>query len=78
NTVNVFNPQLILLGGFLGSLFAAAPEKLDSLMRSMALIGARDSVRLERATLGAGIIELGAAELAFRSLIADPAGSAGE
>lgn len=78
NTVNVFNPQLILLGGFLGSLFAAAPEKLDSLMRSMALTGARDSVRLERATLGASIIELGAAELAFQSLIADPAGSAGE
>ncbi|MCU1577886.1 MAG: transcriptional regulator [Rhodoglobus sp.] len=77
NTVNTFNPELILLGGFLGSLYAAAPHALDTGMRSMALVGPRDIVRLERATLGATIIELGAAELAFRLLIADPAGTEG-
>ena len=75
NTVNTFNPQLILLGGFLGSLYAAAPAQLDAQVRAMAMAGPRDTVRLARATLGASIIELGAAELAFRSLIADPAGT---
>ena len=78
NTVNTFNPELILLGGFLGSLYAAAPAALDAGMRSMALVGPRDTVRLDRATHGASIIALGAAELAFSALIADPAGTAGE
>jgi predicted NBD/HSP70 family sugar kinase len=77
NTVNTFNPELILLGGFLGSLYAATPDALEAGMRSMSLVGPRDIVRLERATLGATIIELGAAELAFQALIADPAGTDG-
>jgi predicted NBD/HSP70 family sugar kinase len=77
NTVNIFNPDLILLGGFLGSLHAAAPEKLDVLVHSMALVGPRGQVRIDRATLGPSIIELGAAELAFRVLIDDPAATAG-
>ena len=77
NVVNSFNPQLILLGGFLASLDAAAPGRLGELVQSMALAGPREGVVIERATLGPSIIELGAAEIAFRALIADPAGSAG-
>lgn len=77
NVVNSFNPQLILLGGFLASLHAAAPGRLDELVRSIALVGPREGVVIERATLGTSIIELGAAEIAFRALIADPAGTAG-
>jgi predicted NBD/HSP70 family sugar kinase len=77
NVVNSFNPQLILLGGFLSSLHAAAPGRLDQLVKSMALAGPREGVVIERATLGPSIIELGAAEIAFRALIADPAGSGG-
>lgn len=75
NTINTFNPRLILLGGFLGSLYAAAPDALEAAVQSLAMAGPRDTVRIARATLGGSIIELGAAELAFRSLLADPAGS---
>ena len=75
NTVNIFNPELILLGGFLGSLYAAAPAKLEAAVHSMAMVGPRDTVRLACATLGGSIIELGAAEFAFRALIDDPAGT---
>lgn len=53
NTVNVFNPRLIVLGGFLGSLYAAAPDALT----------------------GSAILTVGAAEIAFAALIADPASS---
>lgn len=77
NTVNIFNPTLILLGGFLGSLHASAPERLHALVRSMALVGPREVVQIRRATLGPAIIELGAAEIVFRSLISDPAGTDG-
>ncbi|CAN5130085.1 ROK family transcriptional regulator [soil metagenome] len=73
NTINTFNPRLILLGGFLGALYAASARQLESTTRALAMIGPRDDVTIGRATLGPGIIELGAAELAFGALIADPA-----
>jgi predicted NBD/HSP70 family sugar kinase len=77
NTVNVFNPRLIVLGGFLGSLYAAAPEALAAAVRSLAMVGPRDEVALARATLGSAILTVGAAEIAFAALIADPASSSG-
>lgn len=75
NTVNVFNPRLIVLGGFLGSLYAAAPERLDAAVREHALIGPRETVRFARAGLGGDILTVGAAEIAFAALIDDPAGA---
>ena len=73
NTVNVFNPRLIVLGGFLGSLYAAAPDALSDAVRNLAMAGPRSEVQLARATLGDAILTVGAAEIAFASLIADPA-----
>lgn len=75
NTVNVFNPQVILLGGFLGSLHAVAGDRLLSAVRSVALVGPRDDVEIRGAQLGGEILAVGAAELAFGSLISDPAGT---
>jgi len=76
NTVNVLNPRLIVLGGFLGSLYAAAPEALSAAVASLALVGPRSEVQLARATLGNAILTVGAAEIAFAKLIDDPAASA--
>ncbi len=73
NTVNVFNPQVIVLGGFLASLHAVAGDRLLERVRSVALIGPRDDVEIRGAQLGGEILAVGAAELAFASLIADPA-----
>lgn len=72
--VNVFNPELVLLGGFLGTLYAAAPERLENGVRSSALVGPRDDVRFARAELGADLLMVGAAQLAFAPILADPAG----
>jgi predicted NBD/HSP70 family sugar kinase len=74
--VNAFNPELIVLGGFLGSLHAADPDRLAERVRSQSLPGARDGVRLVRAALGADRLTIGAAELAFASVLADPASAA--
>jgi predicted NBD/HSP70 family sugar kinase len=77
NTVNVFNPSVIVLGGFLASLYAAAPGKLTSEVRSLAMVGPRDGVQIAHSTLGSTILTVGAAEIAFAALISDPAGTVG-
>ena len=74
--INMFNPALIVLGGFLGSLYRAAPEALEAAAISTAMRGSREGVRIERAELGADILTVGAAELVFASLLADPTSAA--
>ena len=71
--INMFNPALIVLGGFLGSLYRAAPEALENAAFSSAIRGSREGVRIERAELGGDILTVGAAELVFAPLLADPA-----
>jgi predicted NBD/HSP70 family sugar kinase len=71
--VNSFNPELIVLGGFLGSLHAADPGRLAERVRGQSLPGARDDVRITRAALGVDRLTIGAAELAFAAVLADPA-----
>jgi predicted NBD/HSP70 family sugar kinase len=73
NVLNAFNPSVIVLGGFLGSLQAAAPDRLLDRVTAQALPGPRDGVQLRRAALGADRLMIGAAELAFADLLADPA-----
>ena len=70
--INMFNPELIVLGGFLGSLYRAAPDLLERAAFSSAMLGSRDGVRIERAQLGGDILTVGAAELVFAPLLTDP------
>jgi len=72
NAVNLFNPSLIVLGGFLGSLYRVAPDRIEAAVRDEAMRGARDGVRIVRAQLGRDILLIGAAELAFAELLANP------
>lgn len=73
NVVNIFNPQLVVLGGFLGALVGVAPGFLeDRLRRGGPFRVALDSVRIARTELGGDLLMLGAAELAFEHLLANP------
>ncbi|WP_297368729.1 ROK family protein [Cryobacterium sp.] len=74
NFVNMFDPEMVVLGGFLGSLLSVGREQLTAAMivRSMSSIG--HTVAIERASLGSRISLVGAAELAFADLLDDPAG----
>ncbi|MET1086131.1 MAG: ROK family transcriptional regulator [Arthrobacter sp.] len=74
NAVNVFNPEAIVLDGFLGTLHALAPESLDGMILSQALDGPAGQVKIYRAALGSDLMMIGAAELAFTQFLADPAG----
>jgi predicted NBD/HSP70 family sugar kinase len=73
NAVNVFNPSVLVLGGFLAALYRGAqahgaPDLLGEVIHS-----SRDGVAVAEAQLGTDQMLIGAAELVFAELIADPA-----
>lgn len=73
NAVNVFNPSVLVLGGFLAALYRGAqahgaPDLLGEVIHS-----SRDGVAVAEAQLGTDQMLIGAAELVFADLIADPA-----
>ena len=72
NAVNVFNPERVVLGGFLGTIFELAPQRLVDQVQSRALHGPGELVQISRAVLGSNILMIGAAELVFSSVLADP------
>lgn len=72
--INVLNPRLVVLGGFLGSLYALNPDRLHKVVAREALPASWSDVHICRPELGADILMVGAAELAFAAILADPAG----
>lgn len=73
NAVNVLNPQMIALGGFLASLFEADPEYLRARVEAQSLRVSFEGVAIERARLGSDILMIGASELAFAPVLSSPA-----
>ncbi|EPR75812.1 Xylose-responsive transcription regulator, ROK family [Leifsonia rubra CMS 76R] len=73
NAVNVLNPEVTTLGGFLSSIFLADPEFLIERVRAQALEASFESVKILPAQLGADLLMIGASELAFAPLLEDPA-----
>ncbi len=71
--VNVFNPRMIVLGGSLSQVWAAAAHDINEALDAATLIARRDELQLVAAGLGQDSSLLGAAELAFAPLLADPA-----
>ncbi len=75
NFVSVFNPKMVVLGGFLGSLHAAMPDRLSAAIAEASFAPLMEGVRIERAVLRSRLLMVGAAELAFTPLLQDPAGN---
>jgi predicted NBD/HSP70 family sugar kinase len=71
--INVFNPELVVLGGLLGRLFPLAAQIIQDELERRSLAATRELVRVIPAALGADAPLLGAAELAFEPLLSDPA-----
>jgi predicted NBD/HSP70 family sugar kinase len=74
NAVNIFNPDAIVLDGFLGTLHALSPASLSGILLSQAMDGPAAQANIYRAALGSDLMMIGAAELAFTPFLADPAG----
>lgn len=72
--VNVFNPRVIVLGGYLRSLYPLVADDVRAAMAEQALFAPQEMVKIALPGLGGDAVLLGAAELAFAALLADPVG----
>jgi predicted NBD/HSP70 family sugar kinase len=70
--VNVLNPQLVVLGGYFASASSVWGDALFEQVRAAVLPVSRSDLRIVPAQLGTDAALLGAAELAFEHLLADP------
>jgi predicted NBD/HSP70 family sugar kinase len=75
--VNVFDPELVVLGGLLGRLYPFVMPRVEAELDRLALQASRDLVRVIPSRLGGHASLLGAAELAFEPMLSDPFGWAG-
>jgi predicted NBD/HSP70 family sugar kinase len=72
NFVNIFNPQVIILGGFIAGLFARDSERLLTGLRSNSLAAANERVIIREGGIGSNLLMIGAALLPFNDLTANP------
>jgi predicted NBD/HSP70 family sugar kinase len=70
---HAFDPDMIILGGFLGSLHAADPERLAEVVGRQGFAALGTPPEIERAAVGLNLPVIGPAELIFAELLADPA-----
>jgi predicted NBD/HSP70 family sugar kinase len=71
--INIFDPTLVVLGGILGRIQPLVRPELDAALRRHALSAARELVGVVPGALGVDAPIIGAAELAFEPMLADPA-----
>ena len=71
--VNIFNPRLVVLGGLFGRIHPFVARTIAAELDRRGLPAPREIVRVVPASLGVDAPLLGAAELAFDPLLADPA-----
>jgi predicted NBD/HSP70 family sugar kinase len=70
---NLFNPELVVLGGLLAQVWKARRQRAVEGLDPSTLIAACEDPNIRPAALGDDASLIGAAELAFAPLLADPA-----
>ncbi|GAA5153115.1 ROK family transcriptional regulator [Nocardioides marinquilinus] len=70
--VNVFNPDIIVLGGSLAQVWDVQADVVRATVKRTALPALRDEVEIASARLGGDSPLVGAAELAFAPVLEDP------
>ncbi|MFF4774172.1 ROK family transcriptional regulator [Microtetraspora fusca] len=72
NLVNIFNPEMVIFGGVLRELYLGAAAQVRSRINTSTLVASREDLRLRISALGDDATVVGAAELAFAQVLADP------
>ena len=70
--VNLFNPEIVVLGGCLAQVWRAAEDRVDEALDRGPLISPRGDVAIRSAVLGDDSPLIGAAELAFAPVLEHP------
>lgn len=73
NFVNIFNPEIILLAGYLSVLYAFDTDRLLSRFRWSSLTASQDRLIIRPAELGANLLMVGAAQMPFDRVVEEPA-----
>ncbi|GAA3634011.1 ROK family transcriptional regulator [Microbacterium awajiense] len=73
NAVNVLNPSVVILGGFLATLASPDLPGLSAEVAAQAMGASAEGLDIRVASLGEDRLLMGAAESVFAALIADPA-----
>lgn len=71
--VNAFNPERIVLGGFLGAIFDEQPDTLRSALAAQVMAPMLEGVDVVRGSLADDRLLVGAAELAWAPVLEHPA-----
>jgi predicted NBD/HSP70 family sugar kinase len=71
--VNIFNPTLVVLGGIFERIHPHIRDTVDAVLDRRALRASRELVRVSPGSMGIDGPLIGAAELAFEQMLADPA-----
>lgn len=72
NAINVLNPSLVVLGGFLATVAESDPVDLEEGVAAQTVGAAFEEVAIRVAALGEDRLMIGAAEVALASLLDDP------
>ncbi|MEU6740360.1 ROK family transcriptional regulator [Streptosporangium sandarakinum] len=72
NLVNIFNPEMVIFGGMLREVYLGSAAQVRSRLAVDALFASREGLRLRTSALGDDATLMGAAELAFAQVLADP------
>jgi predicted NBD/HSP70 family sugar kinase len=72
NLINLFNPEVVIIGGSLGDVFTLARDVVDGAVTRHSMDSALRMSVLRTPQLGGDSSVLGAAELAFGPMLSDP------
>ncbi|MFD8560090.1 ROK family transcriptional regulator [Streptosporangium canum] len=72
NLINLFNPGIVIFGGMLREMYPGAAPQVRARIATNVLPVARERVRLHTSALGDDATLVGAAELGFSELLANP------
>lgn len=72
NLINLFNPGMVIFGGMLRDVYRGSAAQVRTRIAENVLPVSRERVRLSVSALGDDATLVGAAELAFADLLADP------
>lgn len=72
NYANIFNPEVVVLAGFLGAVYRFDQKYFHQILKQHAIPAVLEGLQVFNGELGSNSLAIGASELIFEDLIQDP------